>query len=165
MKGRTNIIRSVRCIFGATRLGSGRRGSFGAFWFVTRKILYWNWWGKCVLCRTLETGVSKGQGRGKMGENKVKKRESGQGASRDGRVHSCRMSAGSRGSSRQRQTREVIARGSHEARKEAERHEREMTWRQMPRTIEDNICTFGPNALDSWAFSRSQDLIVSASSR
>ena len=101
----------------------------------------------------------------KMEENKVKKRESGQGVSRDGRVHSCRMSAGSRGSSRQRQIREVIARGNHEARKEVERHEREMTWRQMPRTIEDNICTFGPNALDSWAFSRSQDLIVSASSR
>jgi len=51
---RTNVIRSVGRVFGAARLGSGRGGSFGPFWFITRKILDLNCWRKRVLCRTLE---------------------------------------------------------------------------------------------------------------
>lgn len=55
---RTNVIRSVSCVFGTARLGSRRRGGLGSFWLITRKIFYWNYWGKCVLCRTLERVVS-----------------------------------------------------------------------------------------------------------
>lgn len=53
---RTNVIRSVSCVFGPTRLGSGRRGSFGPFWFITGKILEWDYWRKRVLDRMLVTG-------------------------------------------------------------------------------------------------------------
>ena len=58
IEGRTDVICPVSCVFGSTRLGSGGRGSFGPFGFIARKILDWNWRGKCVLCRTLERRVS-----------------------------------------------------------------------------------------------------------
>lgn len=55
---RTDVICSVGRVFGTTRLGSGGRRGFGAFWFITRKILDWNHWGERVLCGALERIVS-----------------------------------------------------------------------------------------------------------